>query len=107
MNGCPVSATTLCHVFPYVTRNLDLSEHVLTECPQDNNGHGSCKNPRRSQGWGHDATPFFAPCHRDYGGAYTFPADNGANSLNGDRCIDGYAFCCIGNLCSGYDDLDR
>ncbi|KAJ4155801.1 hypothetical protein LMH87_001030 [Akanthomyces muscarius] len=50
---------------------------------------------------------FFALCHR-YGGAYTYPDDNDANTLNGGRCrgFQG-ATCCIGNFCSEWENYPR
>lgn len=77
----------------------------LNPCP-DNNGQGSCRNPRLHNAI-QNPTEFFAPCYR-YGGAYTFPADNEANTLNGGLCRDSVgATCCIGNLCREWDDRPR
>ncbi|OAA72812.1 hypothetical protein LEL_08596 [Akanthomyces lecanii RCEF 1005] len=62
------------------------------------------QTPRRKQ---RTPTKFFALCHR-YGGAYTYPDDNDANTLNGGRCrgFQG-ATCCIGNFCSEWENYPR
>ncbi|KAM3477687.1 hypothetical protein MY8738_006338 [Beauveria namnaoensis] len=79
---------------------------IYTPDIDDNNGQGSCRNPRRHNAI-QNPTEFFAPCYR-YGGAYTFPADNEANTLNGGLCRDSVgATCCIGNLCREWDDRPR
>ncbi|TQW01525.1 hypothetical protein IF2G_10956 [Cordyceps javanica] len=92
------SVVTRANMFPGARR---ISGH------SDNNGRGSCKNPKRPYPSADSPADFFAPCHR-IGGAYTYANDNNANTLNGDRCRDAVgATCCIGNGCLSWDDMPR
>ncbi|KAI0602005.1 hypothetical protein F4775DRAFT_588824 [Biscogniauxia sp. FL1348] len=67
--------------------NKDL--FALHTCP--NLQHGVCLNDALHA---ESATPFFAPCSHS---AYTFPADNAANSYG--RCQNGHITCCVGTAC--------
>ncbi|KAJ6443643.1 cell cycle protein kinase [Purpureocillium lavendulum] len=66
------------------------------KCPNDNWKH-SCRNDARKYGWNTPPAPFFQPC-RGPSGAYTFPADDLANSLNA-RCPSEQYTCCVGKGC--------
>ncbi|UNI15448.1 hypothetical protein JDV02_001982 [Purpureocillium takamizusanense] len=69
----------------------------LGRCPNDNWKH-SCRNDARKDGWTTPPGPFFMPC-RGATGAYTFPADDLANSLNA-KCSREQYTCCVGKGCA-------
>ncbi|OAA72829.1 hypothetical protein LEL_08613 [Akanthomyces lecanii RCEF 1005] len=66
---------------------------ALHHCPNDN-GVGSCRNPKRTDDLATSPTEFFAPCTY-HGGAFTYPRADANTLYNG--CPSERYICCIGH----------
>lgn len=79
--------------------------HVLTFY-QDDNGVGSCRNPKRNDDFATSPTEFFAPCTY-HGGAFTYPRADANTLYNG--CPSERYVCCIGHgdECMSYNNNPR
>ncbi|KAJ6781188.1 hypothetical protein PWT90_05965 [Aphanocladium album] len=78
---------------------------ALNRCPDDN-GVGSCRNPKRADDHATQPTDFFRPCTY-HGGAFTYPRAD-ANTMYA-RCPSERYTCCIGHgeECMRYNNNRR